>query len=500
MNAATGDSARTNGSRPSGWNGELLSAAFQKASESKPWTLGYQSLNEDRIHCDALRLSAPLPADLRGTLFRNGPARHERHGQRYGHRWDGDGMLQQFRFTDRGVSHVGQFIHTEKYNTETASGRFVLSAFGTRIPGSDAAPDPMDTANVANINVVHFAGELLALWEPGSACRIDVASLQTLGLKVWSPSLAGSPFSAHPRLEIDGTLWNFGVNPLTGELTIYCIAPSGQLIRSHVARVAQLPLIHDFAVTSRHLVFLLSPLIVSKERLEAGASFAESCQWLPQLGMRVLTIDKRDWSEKYYDLPPGCLFHVVNAWEDQQGTIRLHYLRAASPMSMRAGWSVMRGEYRHQEGARLTELVLNPTRGTAAQVTVGELEAEFPAVEASEVGRSYTRVLCLERTLRRPADIPGYDQVACIDITSGQRQHFTYGDDWLVEEHIFADVPGAARSRWILGMALDLRARQSVINIFDAQHLDEGPVVQARLDRALPLGLHGTFRPSRVDE
>lgn len=481
-------------SRAPGWNGEMIRAAFDRAAESRPWTAGYRSLDVDRIACDQVALTAPLPAGLRGTFFRNGPARHERGGQRYGHRWDGDGMLQQFRFTDRGVSHVGQFIHTEKYNAETASERFLLSAFGTHVPGSDAAPDPIDAANVANISVIHFAGELLALWEPGSAYRIDPASLSTLGAKVWHPTLAGRPFSAHPRVEADGTLWNFGADPLSGELTIYCVARSGELTRSHVSRLVQLPPVHDFATTSNHLVFLLSPLVLSKERLEGGASFAEACQWLPQLGMRVLTIDKRDWSEQFYELPPGCLFHVANAWEDDQGTIRLHYMRADSPMSMIAGWSVMRGEYRHQEGARLTELVLNPESGSATQSAVGELESEFPAVEASEVGLACTRILCLERTAGRPADMPGYDQVATIDVSNGRRQQFTYGDNWLVEEHIYADDPGSARSRWILGMALDLRAKQSVINVFDANHLGDGPVTQARLDRALPLGLHGTFR------
>ena len=498
MSAAAAESARSERSRSPAWNGEFLHSAFQKASEKRPWTVGYQSLDQDRIACEAVPLSSPLPAGLRGTLFRNGPARHERGGQRYGHRWDGDGMLQQFQFTDRGVSHIGQYIHTEKYNAETAKGRFLVSAFGTHVPGSDAAPDPIDMVNVANISVLHFAGELLALWEPGSAYRIDPRSLATLGVKVWHPSVAGRPFAAHPRVEPDGTLWNFGVNPLSGELTIYCIAPSGELRTSHVVRVAPLPPIHDFATTDKHLVFLLTPLVLGKERLEAGASFAEACQWAPQLGMRVLTVDKRDWSERYFDLEPGCLFHVANAWEDEQGVIRLHYMRADSPMSLIAGWSVMRGEYWHQEGAYLTELVLDPSKGTAEQTAAGVLEAEFPAIEPNEVGRRYTRVMCLERSKSLKTDVPGYDQVALIDVSNGRRQQFRYGDDWLAEEHIFADDPGSTKSRWIVGTALDLRAKQSVISVFDADHLGDGPVTQARLAYALPLGLHGTFQSLRA--
>lgn len=492
------ESDRAQRPRAPGWNGEKLRSAYQRACESRPWTLGYRSLDVDRLHCDSVQLTAPLPQGLRGTFFRNGPARHERAGQRYGHRWDGDGMLQQFRFTDGGVSHLGQFVHTEKYKAETAQGRFLMSAFGTHVPGSDAAPNPIDIVNVANISVLHFAGELLALWEPGSAYQIDPVSLTTLGIKVWHPTVSGRAFSAHPRIETDGTLWNFGVDPLKGELTLYCVAPSGEMRSSHVASVSPLPPVHDFATTRNHLVFLLSPLVLNKERLEDGASFAEACQWLPELGMKVLTIDKRDGSERYYELEPGFLFHVANAWEDNRGVIRLHYMRADSPMSMIGGWSVMRGEYRHQEGARLTELVLDPARGTVTQSVAGEFESEFPAVEPSEVARAHTRVLCLERTPGRPADLPGYDQVALIDVTSGRRQHFGFGKNWLVEEHIFADDPDRPRSRWILGMALDLRTGQSVVNVLDADHLGNGPVSQARLEQALPLGLHGTYRSDRA--
>ena len=35
-----------------------------------------------------------LPAALRGRYFRNGPGRMQRDGQRYRHRFDGDGVVQ----------------------------------------------------------------------------------------------------------------------------------------------------------------------------------------------------------------------------------------------------------------------------------------------------------------------------------------------------------------------------------------------------------------------
>lgn len=392
-------------SRQKSWSGELLHAAFARASETRPWTAGYRSFDKDRIFSDA-QLTGRLPADLRGTLYRNGPARHERGGQRYGHRWDGDGMVQRFQFSDGGVSHLGQYVHTEKYITERAHDRFIVSGFGTHIPGSDAVPEAVDMVNAANISVLLLGRELLALWEAGSAYRLDPRTLATLGVKTWNESLRGKPYSAHPRVEPDGTLWNFGVDPLNDELTLYHAGPDGRLLRSHVLTVNQLPPTHDFGVTEHHLVFLLPPLILNKERLLSGVSFAEACQWSPSLGMRVLTVDKRDWSQRFFDLPAGCVFHVANAWEDRQGVIRVHYMRSPDPISLLSGWSVMRGEYRHQEGARLTSVTLNPATGAAEQTTVGQLEAEFPVVERADVGVRHEHVLCLERSAARPPDVP----------------------------------------------------------------------------------------------
>ena len=476
-----------------GWNGGSLHDRFEAATAGAPWTLGYRSLDQDRVSAIA-QVFGRLPKEFGGTLYRNGPARHERNGQRYGHRWDGDGMVQKFVLSDQQVTHVGQYVHTEKYLAEAASDRFIANAFGTYLPGTNPVPIDIDQANSANINVLPFGAELLALWEAGSAYRLDPDSLETRGLKVWSEETAGKPFSAHPRVEPDGTLWNFGVDPLRDELTIYHAGSSGRLLRSHTIKVAQLPPTHDFAVTERHLVFLLPPLILNRERLEAGVSFAEACRWTPSLGMRVLLVDKGDWSQQVFHVPAGCLFHIANAWEDMQGVIRVDYMRSADPMSLLAGWSVMGGEYRHFEGAWLTSLTIDPSKQAAEQRTIGARESEFPTIEAKDVARRTRRILCLERSAERPNDLPGFDEIALLDVENGASQTFSYGKDWLVEEHVFAGPAADAPSRWLLGTALDLNAKQTVLSVFDCERLADGPVAQARLPYALPLGLHGFFQ------
>jgi all-trans-8'-apo-beta-carotenal 15,15'-oxygenase len=486
------NSAARDRPRFKGWDGEGLHRAFQHASKTRPWTAGYRSFDRDRVESVAT-VSGSWPEALRGTLYRNGPARHERGGLRYGHRWDGDGMLQRFSLSTEGVQHVGQYIHTAKYQADTAQGKIVTSGFGTKVPGSDVLKGSVDDANAANINVVEFAGELLALWEAGSAYRVDPVSLQTLGPKTWTESLRGKPFSAHPRVDQDGTMWNFGVDPISDELTIYRIDPGGMIRDFHTITVERISPAHDFAVTEHHLVFLLPPLTLNRERLEAGTSFAEACQWSPELGMRVLVVDKHDWSTRRLTLPPGCLFHVANAWEEGD-IMHVDYMRSEDPMSLIAGWSVMAGEYRHHPGARLTSAFLDLKSGEVNQSVVGDREAEFPVIAPADVGRPHASLLCLERTPARAADLPGFDAVA-LHTAGGSVSRFAYGDDWLVEEHVFAAPRGGSIPRWILGTALDLQHDQTVLSIFDVRGLSDGPVAQARLPYSLPLGLHGSYVP-----
>ena len=76
--------------------------------------------------------------------------------------------------------------------------RILFAGFGTSDP-SLSNGGSADGQNPANINFVEHADELLALWEGGSAHRIDPDTLITQGIKTWSPETAGLPFGAHPK-------------------------------------------------------------------------------------------------------------------------------------------------------------------------------------------------------------------------------------------------------------------------------------------------------------
>ena len=151
------------------------------------------------------------PADLQGRFYRNGPALFERAGQRYHHWFDGDGMVQQFTIGGGRVSHRGRLVRTAKLQAEERAGRFLMSALGTAIEGGPPGSGP-DAFNTANTSVLEHGGRLLALWEGGSAYALDPADLSTQGPVTWRKDLQQVPFSAHPKVDASGHLWNFGTS------------------------------------------------------------------------------------------------------------------------------------------------------------------------------------------------------------------------------------------------------------------------------------------------
>jgi len=468
---------------------------FETALAGNPSLLAYRSASAETLSTARLALSGRIPARLRGTLYRNGPARHDRGELRYHHWFDGDGMIQAFRFSDDGVSHSGRFVRTAKYAAEAEAGRFLYAAFGTRLEGTRPVSGA-DSLNVANTSVLPFAGELLALWEGGSAYRLDPETLATLGPKAWRRDLTGMPFSAHPRLEADGTLWNFGVVNGRG-LALYHIAAQGTLLKADLVPFEDVPMVHDFAVTERSLVFLLPPLVLDREKRASGASFLDSHVWNPQAPMRVLVVDKSDWAKRrWYELPAGFVFHLGNAWEDNAGVIRFDYMRANDASGMfQSLRQVMSGVRAPGEAARPTFAALNPASGSARQESRDEV-AEFPRVDARMTGRRHARLFTLYSA--KPRDPFGFQGVQRLDLDSGKADRFDYGAGFFPEEHIHVADPAtsAEGSGWLLGTAIDLQRRVTVLSIFDALHVSDGPIAQASLPYALPAGLHGNFAPA----
>ena len=467
------------------WSGD-----FSRALEANPALLGWRSVETDQLQCTA-RIEGRLPAELQGSFYRNGPAVHERFGLRYRHLFDGDGMVQAFRFDGRGVSHRARVLATPKLVRETEAGRRLFSGFAT--PVDNGAPvRRADDINTANISVLDHHGELLALWEGGSASVLDRETLQWQGFKVWGESFEGLPFTAHPKVEPDGTLWAFGYNLVpVRALVLYHIAADGTVVKVQALDPGPLGMVHDFVVTARHLVIVIPPLVYEPSH---EGELLDALVWRPSLGTRVLVVDKNDFSaRRWVQLPAAFGFHHGNGWEDAGGVIRYDHCVADDAALMSATMrGLMRGELMRESPERYTRFTLYPDG--RADVEGTDEEAEFPRIAPAVTGRRNRYVYTLGVSSQGPS---GWRLRRMVkrDLEAGTSDAFDYGPGVIAEEHVF--VPrGAARREddgWLVGAFLDYVRGLTGIAVFDARRVADGPVARGWLEYPLPLAFHGEF-------
>lgn len=435
-------------------------------------------------------LEGRLPAGLQGRLFRNGPGLMARGGERYRHWFDGDGFVQSWTLAAGQVSHRGRFVQTEKFRAEQAEGRFLLPAFGTAIPAQRPVRGP-DSLNAANTSVLLQGDTLYALWEGGSAYALDPETLATRGVKAWAPELRGMPFSAHPKVEPDGRVWNFGT--YNGRLVVYEIEATGALRRHAVLDVKAPALLHDFAVSQHHLVFLLAPITLDMAAVRAGASMIDAMHWAGEQPTRVLVVDKADFSrQRVFEMPAAHVFHFGNAWDDGR-LLRLDYVQSAPlPEFNLAAGQIMRGQrpVRDVSTPRVLEIDLQTGRLRLAERSEA---VEFPVVDPRVVAQRH-------RFVWYPTAIDtgprwGFNGLMRLDIESGARERFSFGADTVVEEHVLVPRPGSTREGegWLVGTGYDIARRRSFLSVFDAMRLADGPLARAWLPAWVPYGFHGRF-------
>jgi carotenoid cleavage dioxygenase len=468
--------------------------AVREASPLDAWADAFADVPESygpvRVAFDKV-----LPVGLEGTLYRNGPARMQRGNTAYQHWFDGDGMMHAFSLGGSSLQHRARMIRTDKYVLEEKAGRFLHPGFGTGMP--DGLPiSKSDDLNVANISVLPVGDELLALWEAGSPWRIDPQTLETLGRKVWSAETDGLAFSAHPKVDRDGTVWSFGYLAGSGKLVLYRLDPRGALRETRLIDAPNADMVHDFAITERWLVFVLMPLVFDRQSPRGNGSFIAKYQWRPERAGVVLLIDKNTLEIAHrFETPATAFFHIGNAWEDGD-TVRVQLMKVDDFQGLMGDVydAMQRRPVDDPVHTGPVEIVADLRRGQTSLRTLSQETAEFPRVDPRHVGRRTRSMFIATRTPSMPAQLFGLNAVARIDTESGRLQRFDYGAELLAEEHVFVPRAGAPEGNgWLVGTAWNRVTRRTVLSVFDAGAIDAGPIAQAGLPYGLPLGLHGTF-------
>ncbi len=466
-------------------------SAFANALAKNEKLIGFANV-EHNFAPSQLTIEGSLPKDLVGTFYRNGPAKHERANIRYQHLFEGDGMIQQFKIADGNISHQGKFVNSTKFQQEEKAQRFLYPGPDTQVP--NALPvQSADNINTANTSIISVGSDLWALWEAGSATCLDANTLTTKGLvslgqgSIYGKQLNGLPFSAHPKQEANGDIWNFGFNP-NGQVVLYHLSANGITKNVKLLNTGyQGKMLHDFLITEKHILLILPSLKHNgdRQRLFGGIRFDKN------LPMRVMIIDKQSLSlKREVELAPGFVFHFGNAWERSDGTIHFDASLYSNVDILHHLSDVMHGKQLDKLTNMMAKPVLftiKPNGAIEQQVFAGS--SEFPKVHGHLVGLRNQHLFYISSQ----ADSLWNDTVTRLNTDTGQQDSYFYGEDFLIEEHLSVCPQQKAGTGYIIGTALHVPSKRSCLNVFKEDRITDGPIARAWLSHHLPLGFHGHF-------
>lgn len=477
----------------------VLSLAHENHLTKQKWAMAFEGAMSDFSPLQ-METSGFWPSDLTGFLYRNGPSKMSRAGTRYQHWFDGDGMVQQFDIAHGKVSHKGKFIQTKKFKAEEKAGKFRYNTAGTLIP--DALPiRNNDDMNVANTSVIPWRGELLALWEAGSPYRIEPNSLDTLGVKSFGDKFKQLPFSAHPLPDGQGGMWNFGSWFVGGDnsLLMYQVSKEDEISRIEVITLPQASYMHAFAQSRNKLIFYVSSCVY-----EEGQTYIDAFKWRPELGAKLLIIDKADFKlQQWVDLPAGFAFHFGQAVETGNQLEVQISLYPNADILLDGMTQLLTGKMRDASASaefvtisvelephdRLVEQLTKPLvlASKVANLTRSSIEMEFPQFD-NRISDSMSPVFGVGARINNATGLS--DTLHCVTTTSTQSYYF--GDNKIIEEPLYIPAKEVGEG-YILMTWLDYENKHTGLSLFDAADIAKGPIAEAKMARVLPLGFHGCF-------
>lgn len=441
-------------------------------SESMPFHLrgNYAPVRQEVAAFD-LPVEGALPRELKGCYVRNGP--NPKTGLSP-HWFVGDGMLHGVELRDgRAVWYRNRWVRTRSFTEDAPAMR------------PDGERDR--TVGRANTHVISHAGRIFALVESSFPTEVT-RELETLGPFDFAGRLT-TAMTAHPKLcPRTGELHFFGYAYLPPFLTYHRADADGRLVQSEVIQVPGPTMIHDFALTEGHVVFMDLPVIFDLELAQAGTM---PYRWSDDYGARLGIMPRGGTNAqvRWFDIEPCYVFHPLNAFEEVEEVV-IDVVRY--PELWRPGAPSI-----HQ--ANLYRWRIDLASGRAREQALDDRAIEFPRCDERRTGFAHRYGYAVYT--ERGADDNTGTALIKYDLEKGTSVSHDFGPGRIPGEGVFVPVRATAAEDegWVMTYVYDGARDGSALVILDAGDFTAKPVATIRLPQRVPFGFHGSFIPDAAD-
>ena len=445
------------------------------------------------IDCHDLIVEGDMPKDLSGSLFRIGP--NPQYAPKEDHHWFlGDGMVHGFYIDNGKVRYRNRWVRTPRFELEREFGHALFGMMGN--PATTDKVAMGQDSGVANTALVHHGGKLLALEELHAPYELDAKSLGSLGYHTFNDALKGA-MTAHPKVDPEtGEMLffcYFGKGPFTPEINFHVVDADGRLKRSEQFKAPFPAMVHDFIVTSEHVLFPVFPLTADLNRaMSGGPPFAfepEKGTWVGVI-RRDQSVDEMRWLQA----DPCYVFHPMNAWSDGNKIVADMMQFEEAPLFPKTDGSKPDPKKANAKLCRWS-IDLDDGSDSFSREYIDDRSAEFPRIDERRAGLTYRHGFYATSEKRDTGDRGAFNGIAHIDHETGERREFKLPGGDAVSEPVFVQRNDNAEEGdgYLLATAYRWDERRSDLLVFDTDDVAKGPIAVAQLDTRVPYGFHGCW-------
>jgi carotenoid cleavage dioxygenase-like enzyme len=434
-----------------------------------------------------------IPADIQGTFYRMQcdfdyrPPKNE-----WMTGFNGDGHISRFRFHNGSVDFKGRFIRTARLMAERKERKRLFGVY--RNPFTDDPSVAHINRSAANTHTYWHGGKLFVLKEDSLPYYVDPHTLETIGDWNFHGKYTAQTMSAHPKIDpLTGEMIAYGYEAkgiLTKDIAVYTINPAGRVTKEVWLQSPYLGIIHDIAITQKHVIIPVIARTSSMERLKAGEPMWDWDGSLPTM-VGILPRDGDAKDVRWFKGPSRNTLHFLNA-TDRGNTVTMEL-----PTSS--------GE-RDPSQIRRWTFDLNSKSDAFQEDVVSTTPGFLPRLDDRYLSLDYRYAFISSRVPSATPDPKanpmsgGTQVVQRLDVRTGDIKQCVVEGKVALQESCF--VPRANSKNegdgYVMTIASNFDTMSSDMIITDAQHLEDGIIATVKLPFRLRSGTHTNWYPQSV--
>ncbi|MFE6779102.1 carotenoid oxygenase family protein [Streptomyces sp. NPDC057676] len=439
-----------------------------------------------------------VPRDLDGRYLRNGPNPLGLEDPRAHHWMQGDGMVHGVRLRNG---------RAEWYRNRWIRSRSVARKLGEPYPWPEPPAD-----FPANTHVISFRGRALALQEGGPRPYVLDEELRTVGTCDFRGTLDGA-FTAHTKYDaLAQELHAVAYDPTWSFVRHLVVDRTGRVARTTEVPLPGGPMVHDFALTARHVVIFDVPLTFDADAAARGATVPYV--WNKRRQTRIGVLPRAGGQARWFDIDPLYYSHTLNAY-DEGDTVVVDVTSMPAPFHAagRLGGPAAAGP------PTLNRWTIDLRRGRVRVRPLDDRPQEFPRLREDLVSRPYRYAYTayaadMWRAYGGLAGVPSdhafTNTLIKHDVVRGTSEVHRFPRGAAVSEPVFvprasssggsaAPEPAGGRGEddgYVLAYAHDPDRGATDLIVLAAQDFSGEPLARVQLPVRVPLGFHGGWMPN----